>query len=174
MDEMNYNNLDIYGKLKFMNYICWDVKKGLEGIVNRYQAQDYIDELMDTLMEYFNIFSKDNELNKEENFGEDFKYFSFGMKEVMDIVPLIKSGEADYTYLIDMLSSLVAIIESALPNNVRLARFFQRLLNCKKEFAERLDINEDEFDNVIGKMMSDVDAINDILTNNNEKRGKTR
>lgn len=172
MNEQDFSNLDFYGKLEFMSYICFDVQRGLESIINETFAQDYINQLMDTLIYNFNLFSRDDELNDKDNFGENFKYFSGDMASAMEIAPLIKSKNAHYSFLIKILSSLIDTIEKTLPNNLRLARFLNRLLNCKKEIAEKLDINEDEFANMISKMVNNADCVNDILTNNNEKRQK--
>lgn len=174
MDEKEYNNLDVYGKLKLMICICYKVSEGLNKVGSEYAAKDYIDRLMDELIDHFNIFSKDMELITEENFGEDFGDVCRNVKNVLELASLIQSGEANYKYAISILNSLGAIAESKLPNNVRLARFLQHLLECKTELSEQLGINEDGFDYMIGKMVDDVDVVNNILTSNNEKKRGSR
>jgi len=174
MNETDYNNLDIYDKLKLMVYICYKVSKGLKNVGDVYEARNYIDGLMVELIEHFNKFSKDKEFITEENFGKQSDLICRNIGNVMELAPLIQSGEADFKYLISILDLLGEIAEESLPDNVKLARIFHRLLEHKTELAEQLGINEEEFAHMIGKMVDDVDSVNRILTSDNEKKRESR
>lgn len=168
MNEVEFNNLDFYGKLQSMDYICWDVKRRLESISDKNSARKLINELMDILEENFIVYAADAEFNKEENFGNYYRSFSNNIKDVLELAPLIKRGQANYSYVLIVLSSLMTNIEETLPKNIRLARFIQSLSNCSEEIAGSIGIDEVAFTNIMGKMLDNVDIVNDILTKNGE------
>lgn len=174
MNEVEFNNLDFYGKLQSMSYICWDVKRRLEGIGSEYEARNLIKELMDILEENFNIYAADAEFNKEENFGDNYNRFHRNIKNVLDIVPLIKQEEAAYNYLIGMLIEIIRVIDVTLPSNIRLARFLRSLSNCSEEIARDIGADEVAFTNIMRKMLDNVDTVNDILTKNGEIEKRSR
>ena len=179
MVELNFHkekfyNSDFYGKLFFMSYVCENIKNGLKSIINVDFAREYIDELMDLVIEYFNIFANDSDLNSAEKFGGYYDEVRNGMQSVMEIAPLIKIGQAAYVYLIKMLECIVDISENILPENLKLAQFFQRMINSKKQIAEQLGIDEDAFAAMMGKMLDSVDTVNDILEGNKKQDRGTR
>lgn len=135
------NNLDFYGKLKSMRYVCWDVKRRLESIVDKDAAWKFINELMDILESSITTYVADDEFNKEENFGDIYEAFFRHIGDVLEVVPLIKEGEADYKPLLVILSLLISDIEEILPNNIKLARFLQRLLDSGVEISEEMGIS---------------------------------
>lgn len=163
------NNLDFYGKLKSMRYVCWDVKRRLESIVDKDAAWKFINELMDILESTITTYVADDEFNKEENFGDIYEAFSRHIGDVLEVVPLIKEGKVDYKPLLVILSLLISDIEEILPNNVKLARFLQRLLDCGEEISDEMGIDEATYLSVINKMLDNVDSLNEILKRDESK-----
>lgn len=176
MNEVEFNNLDFYGKLQSMSYICWDAKRRLEGIGSEYAARNLIKELMGILEENFNIYAADAEFNKEENFGDNdnYNWFHRNIKNVLDIVPLIKQEEASYSFLIGMLTETIRVIDVILPSNIRLARFLRSLSNCSEEIARDIGADEVAFTDIMSKMLDNVNTVNDILTKNGEIEKRSR
>lgn len=165
MNEKDFNNMEFYNKLDCVYYICFDVKNKLKGMNKMGESQLYLTKLANSLEENVIVFAQDDELKNCEQ-------ISFIFSEILEITPLIKLGEAHYSYLIKMLSGLIYEIEKILPKNIMLAHFFQRLLNCKEEIAACLGVDENSFKDIIGRMTDNVDTIGDILAKNNEEKHK--
>lgn len=167
--DKDFNSLDLYDKLIYISYTCYEVKTDLERIVDELIQREYIDEILNKLELLFPSFL-DEEVNREENFDNLFRSYQTNVKEIMEIVPFIKKREASYKYLITMLRTIIEVIEETLPENLRIARFFKKLLNNKTRIAETLGVDENIFADIMDKMLKKSDSIMDIIDHNQEDK----
>lgn len=170
--EEKFYSLDFYGKLDYVFSKCAEIVRSLESILNEKEAYLLIEESMDQLIVSFPVFALDEDFLNEDNFGSLFKRFRKAIDEIMELAPLVRSGDAYYGYMVSSLRDLCDIIELTLPNNLRLARFFIDLINNKEEIAKACHIDENELGNVLEKMLEKSNAVNDILANNTIVRGR--
>lgn len=162
MTKEEYEKLDYYERLDLVLATCGQVSMGLETIVNEHAAYDYIMELIESLEPYIPLFSSDPEINYSHITNVEFR-------DMVEIIPLLKQRKASYTYLLDMLRYIEREVEKKLPENVRLARFFDSLISNKEDIAKTCGIDEETLADVFEKMKNNTDAINKILTDKNKK-----
>jgi len=82
MTQMEYDKLDYYERLRTLIVVAAETKRGLESIVSKYDAWDYIMRLLDNLESYLPLFSQDIEFNSIELLSREFK----DMKEIIPVV----------------------------------------------------------------------------------------
>lgn len=163
MTQMEYDKLDYYERLRTLIVVAAETKRGLESIVSKYDAWDYIMRLLDNLESYLPLFSQDIEFNSIELLIREFK-------DMKEIIPLIREDKADYSYLIMMLTSVEDKAESMFPDNVRLARFLDSLISHKDKFTSSCDIEMSTFLSVMNKMKDNCDIVNSIINNTESKK----
>ncbi len=163
MTQEEYEKLDCYDRLNLVLATCGQVSMGLETIIDEHAAYDYILELIESLEPYIPLFSSDPEINYSHITNVEFR-------DMMEIIPLLKQNNASYTYLLDMLKSIEREVEKKLPDNVRLARFFDRIVANKQFLAKTCGIDEETLFNVIDKMRANTDAVSDIIKNSPKEK----
>lgn len=170
MSNVEFSSLDFYDKLDFAYGIICSAIRGLKSIVNEYYARDYILEITITVEENFKCFLLDPDFNDASRFKSDYKHYKTTVKEILEICPLIRSNDADYHYLIYMLEDIGAIILNALPDNLRLTKFFLELFDNKEEISEKLNIDIQTLSGVLENFLKESDTINNILKSNKNKK----
>lgn len=169
MTKMEFIQLEFYEKLSAILLVCGYIQINLKNVENVCDEHGYINELVDELLDNFNIFIQDDDFVKDENFHGDGRKFLSLMNEVLEISQLIKLGSAYYGYLIDMLNEIIDILEKRLPHNRRMAKFLRKLLDYKTEFTKVMDVSEEEIEKVIGNMLAHVDDVEAIIKVSKEK-----
>ncbi len=170
MPNGNFADLDFYGKLDYVLSVVWSAIRGLDSIVNEYDARDYIKEIATMVEENFIIFNDDKDLNDDKRFKANYAYYKNEVKGILEICPLIRSAKADYHYLLVMLKSVEVIMQEISPDNVRLNRFLESLLVNKDDIADTINISVDQFSNVIESMLEKSNSINQVLETNKYKK----
>lgn len=163
---IEYNTLDTYDKIKLMIAICGRACHGLNKVGTESNEREYIRELTSELLYPFKLFLEDKDFISEKIFGDGFDHLSRSIVDILELVPMVHSGDVSYKSIIQICTSIQTIAEEALPQNIRYAKFLQHLLQKKTEIASQLDIDESEFADIIGRMFDNVDSLNDILNNN--------
>ena len=162
MTKEEYEKLDYYERVKQVIAISGSVSMGLSSVGNHYMAREYINNLMEILETHLVLFSSDSEINDTDEIRREFA-------SIAEIIPLIRTDEADFSFLIHMLDYLGIYMEEKLPQNIRLARFFDSLISHKSDIAATCGIDEENLTDVLDKMKSNSDTISKILVNKNKK-----
>lgn len=166
----NFQELDFYGKIDYVLSVVYSAINGFESIVNEYEARDFILEIANNVEENFIMFSKDVDLNDDKRFKGNFAYYKIEVRDILDICPRLRTGDADYHYLLIMLKSVDNIIGKLLPDNVRLVRFFESLLDNKDDIADMIDVPVEQFSHLIEGMIEKSNSINHILIDKKYKK----
>lgn len=170
MAQEQFSTLDFYGKLDYMIGVCGEAYRGLKRIANESAAWDYIEKTCILLETEFITFNDDEEFNDSANFSADFRSFRNNIAGVLEITPLIIKGSANYSYLVQMLATLINVIENNFPRNVRLARMFKTLVNNKEELARRINADEEEVGRVLFQMLNNIDEVEAIIKTENQQK----
>ena len=163
MTKEEYEKKDYYERIKLVLAISGSVRNGLESVVDRFMAREYINNLMEILETHLALFSSDPEINDTEYIRREFE-------NMEEIIPLIRKEEANFSFLISMLDTLEGNMEEKLPKNVRLARFFDSLIGNKEDIAATCEIDTETLADILGKMKNKTDVISEILTSQNKKK----
>jgi len=169
MNKMEFIQLEFYEKLRAILSVCCYIEKNLRNAKNMCDERGFVNELVDELLDNFNIFIQDDDFVKDEKFYGDGREFLSLMNEVLTISPRIKLGSASYQEVIDILNEIINILEKRLPRNIRMTRFLRKLLDHKAEFTEVMDVSEEEIEKVIGNMLAHIDDVDAIIKVSKEK-----
>lgn len=156
MDKQEYENKDYYDRVCLLLAEFGEAEKRLNSIGEEYMARRFIEKTIEKLEIYVPLFLDDVELNSTE-------YIHRSLVNIADIMPLVKSHEASYHYLIVMLSSAIREAEAKLPSNTRLARFLDKLIDNKETLCKKCDISEEAFNDVFTKLRENINQVDDIL-----------
>lgn len=160
MTPKEYEQMDFYERLILLITTCVEARRSLNKIVHA--TGKMILEIVEELEIYTTLFLNDVEITSIERINIE-------LKNIEGIIPLLKTNDADYHYLIAMLKSIIKEAESKLPENIQLARFFDKLIANQEKLCEQCDISEEEFKEVLSKLRAQVDEVNATL-NPKDKR----
>lgn len=162
MTPKEYEQMDFYERLILLITTYGEARRRLNTIVDEYAAREMILEIIEELEIYTPLFLNDVEITSIERINIE-------LKDIERILPLLKTNDANYHYLIIMIKSIINEAESKLPENIQLARFFDKLIANQEKLCEQCDISEEEFKEVLSKLRAQVDEVNATL-NPKDKR----
>lgn len=156
MDKQEYENKDYYDRVCLLLAEFGEAEKRLNSVVDDYMARRFIEETIEELEMYVPLFLDDIELTSTEAIHHT-------LINIADIMPLVKSHEANYHFLIRMLATVIKEAEAKLPSNTRLARFLDKLIDNKETLCKKCDISEEAFNDVFTKLRENINQVDDIL-----------
>lgn len=156
MDKQEYENKDFYERLRILLVEFGEAERRLNSVGNEYMARKFIEETIEELEVYVPLFLDDVELTSIETIHRN-------LRNVAEIMPLVKSHDANYHFLIRMLATVSKEAEAKLPSNTRLARFFDKLIENQETLCNKCEISEEAFNEVLTKLREKIDQVDDIL-----------
>lgn len=146
----NYNEMSYLEKLQYLSSSAGYINMQLKTVVNEYYAHDFIKENIDKLVNILSIYKNDIELNK---------YIHRNIAEIMEIIPMILTYEVRLSMLITILDEIESDIIKELPENIKLAKLFNKIADNSEKIASIIGVPSSEFNNIIQKMGEHTDEI---------------
>lgn len=160
MELAEFFNLSFLEKLDFISSVINEAICYFDSIQNERAVIDEINDLSLFLEENFKVFNSDSILRTEISSSSLFHICSKG---ILEVCPLIRSGQAHYSYLVEDLKSLSDAIMEIFPRNERLARFFLFMLDNQDKIIKEINVTEEDYNKVITELFNNSDNIDKIM-----------
>ncbi len=146
----NYDRMSYLEKSQYLSNLAGYINMQLKTVVNENDAYDFIKENIDELVNILSIYKNDIELSK---------YIHRNIAEVMEIAPMILTYDVRLSMLITILNELESDIIKELPENIKLAKLFNKIAGNSEKIASIIGVTSSDFNNIIQKMGEHTDEI---------------